>query len=66
MFSISYHKCLMEENIDKYNLIAGGHGVLVPKVPEDRKIVDNLVNEIRKGKVLRRLSMRHKSYETKK
>ncbi|KAK3577067.1 hypothetical protein CHS0354_037090 [Potamilus streckersoni] len=26
--------------------------------PEDRKIVDNLVNEIRRGKVLRRLSLR--------
>lgn len=27
---------------------------------EDRKIVDNIVNEIRKGKVLRRLSMKRK------
>jgi len=29
-------------------------------VNEDRKIVDNIVNEIRKGKVLRRLSMKRK------
>ncbi|XP_045204866.2 inverted formin-2-like [Mercenaria mercenaria] len=35
------------------------HG-LKPPGPEDRKIVDNIVNEIRKGKVLRRLSMRKK------
>ena len=33
---------------------------LIPKF-EDRKIVDNLVNEIRRGKVLRRLSMRKKN-----
>lgn len=32
----------------------------IPKL-EDRKIVDNLVNEIRRGKVLRRLSMRKKN-----
>ena len=38
------------------------HGIpgLKPPGPEDRKIVDNIVNEIRKGKVLRRLSMRRK------
>ena len=45
----------------------GGHGTLGLKVPsQDRKIVDNLVNEIRKGKVLRRLSMRHKTGEANK
>ena len=44
----------------------GGHGTLGLRVQEDRKIVDNLVNEIRKGKVLRRLSMRQKSGDAKK
>lgn len=43
-----------------------GHGSVGLQVQQDRKIVDNLVNEIRKGKVLRRLSMRHKSSEAKK
>lgn len=36
-----------------------GHGSSL-KEPQDRKIVDNIVNEIRKGKVLRRLSTRRK------
>lgn len=36
------------------------------KAPSDRKIVDNIVNEIRRGKVLRRLSMKHKVSDTDK
>lgn len=31
---------------------------------EDRKIVDNIVDEIRRGKVLRRLSLRKKNNVT--
>ncbi|KAL4230063.1 FH2 domain-containing protein 1 [Mactra antiquata] len=36
----------------------------IGKAPQDRKIVDNIVNEIRKGRVLRRLSMRKKPSES--
>ncbi|CAI9725766.1 Hypothetical predicted protein [Octopus vulgaris] len=50
----------MEQRLQNQPQLAERRKVFLPK-QEDRKIVDNLVCEIRRGKVLRRLSMRNKS-----
>ncbi|XP_052825424.1 inverted formin-2 [Octopus bimaculoides] len=49
----------MEQRLQNQSQLAERRKVFLPK-QEDRKIVDNLVCEIRRGKVLRRLSMRNK------
>ncbi|GAB1608269.1 inverted formin-2-like, partial [Argonauta hians] len=50
----------MEQRLQNQSKLAERRKVFLPK-QDERKIVDNLVSEIRRGKVLRRLSMRNKS-----